>query len=191
MMRLKSGARGRVGQRGLSLITTLLFMVAALVLGVSVMGVNVMQERMLGNAKDRDLAFQAAEAALRDAEFDIGLNITQASAFADTCAAGLCTTPTQRTTVSNLPVHAQAGFSWTLADGKVRRYGQFTAQPALTGVVSPPVYVIENLGTLGDEVGQGGNEEAVNPRHTYRITARAFGARPETVVMLQSIFFRP
>ena len=48
-------------QRGLSLITTLLFMVAALVLGVSVMGVNVMQERIIGNTKDRDFALLGPE----------------------------------------------------------------------------------------------------------------------------------
>lgn len=190
MTRFEQRAPGHSGQRGFSLITTLLFMVAALVLGVSVMGVNVMQERMLGNTKDRDLAFQAAEAALRDAEFDIVLNVNDASAFADACTAGLCTAPTQRAAVSPLPVHAQAGFSWAVADGRVRRYGQFTAQPALTGVASQPVYVIEKLGALGNDVGQGGNEELVNPRHTYRVTARAFGARAETVVMLQSIYFR-
>ena len=58
-------------QHGLSLVTTLLFMVAALMLGVSVLSVNVMQERTIGNTKDRDLALQAAEAALRDAERDL------------------------------------------------------------------------------------------------------------------------
>ena len=83
-------------QRGLSLITSLLFMVAALILGVSVMSINVMQERMIGNTKDRNLATQAAEAALRDAELDITDNITPATPFADNCTAGLCTPPSQR-----------------------------------------------------------------------------------------------
>ena len=55
--------RNARSQRGLSLVTTLLFTVAALVLGVSVMSVNVMQERIIGNTKDRDFALQAAEAA--------------------------------------------------------------------------------------------------------------------------------
>ena len=177
-------------QRGLSLVTTLLFMVAALVLGVSVMGVNVMQERMLGNAKDRDLAFQVAEAALRDAELDIAMNITAGSAFSPVCAAGLCIPPTQRAVVSPLPVHQQAGFSWAPADGMVRRYGQFTALPPILGVISPPVYVVENLGVLGLVPGDGGLDLLGTPRAAFRITARAYGARAETVVMLQSIFFR-
>ena len=92
--------------------------------------------------------------------------------------------------MSPLPVHQQAGFSWTLADGMVRRYGQFTALPAIPGVISPPVYVIENLGVLGLVPGDGGLDLVSTPRATYRITARANGARAETVVMLQSIFFR-
>src|SRR4029450_9471258 len=83
------GRPPRRRQRGVSLITSLLFMVAALVLGVSVMSINVMQERMIGNTKDRDLAMQAAEAALRDAEQDIQKNITSATAFKNDCTDGL------------------------------------------------------------------------------------------------------
>ncbi len=186
----RHGTSATADQRGLSLVTTLLFMVAALVLGVSVMGVNVMQERMLGNAKDRDLAFQAAEAALRDAEFDITLNITQNSAFNSLCTAGLCIPPTQRTVVSPLAVHQQPGFSWAPVGGMVRSYGQFTALPPIPGVISQPVYVVENLGVLGLIPGDDGIGLGTNPRATYRITALAFGARAETAVMLQSIFFR-
>ena len=57
-MRLLRRAPGPRGQRGLSLITALLFMVAALILGVSVVGINAMQERMFGYTKDRALAMQ-------------------------------------------------------------------------------------------------------------------------------------
>lgn len=185
---------GPTRQRGISLVTTLLFMLAALVLGVSVMGVNVMQERMLGNAKDRDLAFQAAEATLRDGELDVMSNLTQTSAFNDACISGLCTAPTQRATVSPLPVHLQPGFSWIPADGKVRTYGQMSLLPAIPSVVAQPTYVVENLGVMGCGVGCGGNENGSaageTKRYTYRITARANGARAETVVMLQSVFFK-
>ena len=181
-------------QRGLSLVTTLLFTVAALVLGVSVMGVNVMQERIIGNTKDRDFALQAAEAALREAEQDIILNITTATAFTSACTSGLCTAPTLRSPVpaeGSLPVDKQPGFDWATA-AKVRTYGQYTTAPALPGVPQAPVYVIENIGKLGTPSGESETigTEAGKARDAYRITARATGARPETNVLLQSIYAR-
>jgi type IV pilus assembly protein PilX len=177
----------RAGQRGFSLVTTLLFMIAALLLGVSVMSVNVMQERMIGNTKDRDLAFQAAEAALRDAEMDVANNIVDSSAFVDNCAFGLCTPPSRRATPSPLPVDAPAGF-WS-NPANVRTYGTYTGVAPFPGVPNQPRYVIENLGVLSSLT------ESVKlppePGTTingYRITARATGARDETVVVLQSIY---
>lgn len=55
-------------QRGATLIIALVFMVILAMLGVNVAGTNVMQERMAGNARNKDLAYQAAEYALRDAD---------------------------------------------------------------------------------------------------------------------------
>ena len=175
-------------QRGLSLITTLLFMVAALVLGVSVMGVNVMQERIIGNTRDRDFALQAAEAALRDAEQDVSVNRPDRSAFSATCVAGLCIPPTQRSPLpatAALPVDKQPGFDWATT-ANVRTYGQFTAAAALPGVSQAPVYVVEMLGNLGPT---GSVVLGTPPTGAgYRITVRASGARAETVVFLQSIY---
>lgn len=175
-------------QRGFSLITTLLFMVSALVLGTSVMGVTMMQERMTGNSKDRDLAFQAAEAALRDAEVDIADNLNDASAFTDTCAFGLCTPPSLRASPSPLPADQQSGFSWATA-ANVRQYGANTGAVALPNVYSPPSYVIEKLGNLGVPIGSSLVPPASSTAGTaYRITARATGGRAETVVVLQAIY---
>ena len=181
-------AAGR--QRGLSLITALLFMVATLILGVSVMSINVMQERMIGNTKDHDLAMQAAEAALRYAEVDAS-RLPPTAVFKDDCTDGLCTPPSQRAVPSTLPVHQVAGFDWG-TDANVRRYGQQAADAAtFPTVASQPRYVIEKLGATGD-AGNGvviGFGAASNDRGTaYRITARAVGARNDTVVILQSIY---
>ena len=177
-------------QRGLSLITALLFMVATLILGVSVMSVNVMQERMIGNTKDHDLAMQAAEAALRYAEVDVS-TLASTVVFRDDCTAGLCTPPSQRAAPSALPAHEVTGFNWG-TDANVRRYGQQAADTVtLPGVASQPRYVIEKLGAMGSAgnsvvIGFGA---ASNERGTaYRITARATGARNDTVVILQSIY---
>ncbi len=183
----RAGPQG--GQRGLSLVTTLLFMVSALMLGVSVLSVNVMQERTIGNTKDRDLAFQAAEAALRDAEQDLKSNITGDTAFTATCINGLCTPPSQRAVPSSVAVHEAAGFLW---DTQSRRYGQYTGGARFPGLGSSPQprYVIERLGELGTPTGESFARIGLGPSdrvYGYRITAQAFGAREETVVILQSI----
>ena len=183
-----AAAPARSRQRGMSLITSLLFTLAALLLGVSVMSSNVMRERMIGNTRDRELAMQAAEAALRDAELDVSSNIKSNSAFTDGCAAGLCTPPSARATSSPLPVHAAAlGFDWANA-ANVRAYGGYTAITAYPGVAAQPVYVIEKLGTLGVAPG----DTLLGPPSArgiaYRITARATGARAGTTVLLQSIY---
>ena len=181
--------RREQSQRGVSLITALLFMVAALILGVSVIGINAMQERMIGNTRDRELAMQAAEAALRDAELDISRNLSGASAFSDDCGHGLCTPPSQRGTPSPLPVHEQAGFSWADAS-RVRTYGQYTAVESFPKVARAPVYVIEKLGSMGVPPGESELGSSGPARTAYRITARATGAREDTLVVLQSIYSR-
>ncbi len=181
--------RSRVGQRGLSLVTTLLFMVAALMLGVSVLSVNVMQERTIGNTKDRDLALQAAEAALRDAEADlIANNATLLFPLpTEACTDGMCIPPSKRSPRSSLSVELAEGFDWATQS---RAYGQVTAVAAFPGVSAQPRYVIEKVGEVdmcvpGESCVKG---KGAKPATGYRITARALGARPETVVILQSMY---
>src|SRR5688572_9206262 len=58
-------------QRGAVLIVALLFLVMLTLLGVTAMTSSTMEERMAGNARDNGVAFQAAEAALRDARRDL------------------------------------------------------------------------------------------------------------------------
>lgn len=185
----------RVSQQGLSLVTTLLFMVAALMLGVSVLSVNVMQERTIGNTKDRDLALQAAEAALRDAERDLAASSSTFD-FSDECTKGLCTPPSQRAIPVSGSIEKFVDWRWNSdpAARKYRLYGQFTGVGKFPGVKADdeaqPRYVIEKVGNLGTPSGES-MKLGLGPASTgtgYRITAFATGARPETVVILQSMY---
>ena len=54
-------------QRGAALIVALIFLVILTLLGITASTVTGLEERMTGNTRDRDLAFEAAEAAIRDA----------------------------------------------------------------------------------------------------------------------------
>lgn len=51
-------------QRGVTLIVAMIFLAILALLGVTVAQTTQLEERMAGNTRDRDLAFQATEAAL-------------------------------------------------------------------------------------------------------------------------------
>lgn len=190
MTRMPLAAHGpRALDRGFSLITILLMMVVLAALALAAMNTSILQERMAGNARDRNIALQSAEAALRDAEDDIRKNLGAGSAFAASCGNGLCVPPSM---AASGPTSTPAWqlVKWTPA--QTRRYGQYTGAVALPEVASQPLYIIERLPSLppaaGESVSVGsGVGEATE---AYRITARAVGMRESTVVMLQSIYVK-
>src|SRR5690554_6556033 len=55
-------------QSGTALIVALIFLLVMTLIGSTAMRSATLQERMAGNARDWNLAFQSAEAALREAE---------------------------------------------------------------------------------------------------------------------------
>ena len=59
------------GERGFSLIVSLMMLIVIIILGVSASQMAINEERGARNDRDRQLAFQAAEAALKDAEQEI------------------------------------------------------------------------------------------------------------------------
>ena len=59
---------GSFRQRGSTLIVALVFLLAMTLIGVTAMQGTTQQESMAGNLRQRNLAFQAAEAALRNGE---------------------------------------------------------------------------------------------------------------------------
>ena len=58
-------------QRGFSLIVSMMMLIVIIILGVSASQMAVNEERGARNDRDRQIAFQAAEAALKDAEYEI------------------------------------------------------------------------------------------------------------------------
>jgi len=185
--------RGRPAA-GFSLIVILLMMVALAMLALGAMNSSIIQERMVGNARDRQVALQAAEAAVRDAEIDIELNVSASSGFAVGCASGLCISPSDST---DNPVSAPMwqGIDWDTT----RAYGSRTGSPSLLGpdnvaLAAQPRYFIENLPVLppmpGESAAIGGGSTPAPRARAYRITVRASGIRASTVVMLQSVYVK-
>ena len=93
-------------QQGAILIIALLFLVLLTIIGVSSISGVALEEKMASNLREQNVAFQAAESALRDAEIDLEAGIggtgnrdpmTVAANFANDCTTaftnGVCKQP--------------------------------------------------------------------------------------------------
>lgn len=159
-------------QQGFALIACLIVLLVLTVLGSSAMQGSVMQERMAGHVRDRDLAFQAAEAALREAEEFLG----QATLPTFNGTNGLY----QPAASGSTPVWESIDWS---ADAR-------TYAGTLPGVDSAPVYIIEELPATQAQSGSAAADEPSLDAGFYRITVRAAGGSDTAVVVLQSTFRR-
>lgn len=173
-------------QRGVSLVVSLIFLVILTLLGLTAMRVATMEERMSGNARDRNIAFQAAEAALRDAEFDIRCQKYDGSAATTkratgcisgltgavaACTNGLCCNSSGLTCIEpSSPVHV----SKSMSAAPSVEYGAYTGASAISGVSQQPRYLIEPF--------------IVDSKNYYRITVRGYGLNSNTQVTLQEVY---
>lgn len=177
-------------QRGASLFVALVMMIAITLIGIAGATISTSEERMARNARDTNIALQAADAALRDAEADIvtARAISGATLFSTSCdytgGKGLCIPPSTGST--------QAWESHLTDPARSLAYGEMTGVPSFIagtssgGVSSPPRYLVEAIpDTSGTSLKAGGSV-----RYVYRITSVGYGALAGTEVLLQE-FFRP
>lgn len=163
-------------QVGMSLIMGLLFLALLSLLGLAGMSVSSLEERMAGNTQDRTLALNAAEAALRDCE--AVLQGAALPAFDGTNgmyqAAALGATPIWK------------GIDWTAAN--TTRVHATIPQ----GASAAPRCIIEELPALPNMGGSNSLAAGIPLPDVglYRITARGVGAKPGSVVWLQSTYVR-
>jgi type IV pilus assembly protein PilX len=172
-------------QEGASLIVALLFLIVLTVLGLVAVRSSTLHERMAGNDRDKATAFEAAEAALRDAERDILNNITTANGFTAACNDGLCLRSDDATPQWNT-------VDWT--DDSSRVYGAGSgAGDYPVDVAEPPRYIVELMPDVPAGAGDSMNANARSSTTggtAYRITARGWGRRTDTTVMLQSLYVK-
>lgn len=173
----------RHSQTGSVLIITLAMLIVLTMLMVSAMRTNTAEERMASNVRDWNIAFQAAEAALRDAERDI-LQVEHVSGitrFQDGCNnAGLCLPSTNGTPIwLRLETANDAGWLTGANSGKSVRYGTYTGAAAISGVAAQPRYIVEAIRDPNS---------ITSARYFYRVTAVGFGANVSSRVMLQGVY---
>lgn len=172
----------RSTQRGAALIVALVFLLLLTLLGVTAMGTTSLEEKMAGNLKDKDLAFQAAETALiagedwisnqlKEPEPNNSLGIYEF----DSNAAQWIWNTVDWSSTSNLVVYPNTP-TQTTAGG-------------LNEIKTQPKYIIEILAHVPE---QGGslrlNSTTGSGTTVLRITARGTGGTDNAVAMVQSIY---
>jgi type IV pilus assembly protein PilX len=156
-------------QRGMVLVASMMILIIITLLGLSAMRSAGLEERMSGNQYDQNYVFEAAEAALREAEIVAAAPLT----FTNACTNGLCPTPV-------------AGATDRWLDSSFT--GWKSAANANAGIVTAQ-YILEDMGAQPVD-GTCHLQVPVEPTcliPMVRITARAVAANGRgTSVTLQS-----
>lgn len=160
-------------QSGIALITSLIFLIVLTLIGVTAMQTATLEERMAGNMRDVNLAFQASEAALREGE-----RFLQAAVLPDFDGTD--------------GLYQPAGFTdpplWE--QDAVWESAASVYSETLNEVATPPSFIIEELAPVSESGDSLASDRPVSESRLYRITARGVGGTTNTVVMLQTIYKR-
>jgi type IV pilus assembly protein PilX len=176
-------------QRGVALAVVLILLVIMTLLGLAAMRGTLMEERMSSSQTDRELSFQAAEAALREGEVEASSKPTLpgGGAIGSGCLNGLCAMPDPAVVT---PVWADGSVVWNTAPSAVVDLNGITATAA-------PKYIVElladNIPPKGSCTTSGDvspDAECSGTERRYRITARS-EAPGRAAVLLQTIYAVP
>jgi type IV pilus assembly protein PilX len=178
-VRVAGGAR----QKGMVLFLGLIFLLILTLIGITVAQLQTAEERMARNDHNHLLAMQAAEAALRDAEFN--LNATPCVDFSAANTNGQYQLQTDSGSILDT-------FNWeSHAASDITAY----AGPALSHAPASsrtPEYLIENLPPAAlprdGSISMQTYGNATVRISVCRITAHAFGGDASAQATLQSIY---
>jgi type IV pilus assembly protein PilX len=143
----------------MSLVMALIFLTILVLTGTSATMNTNLQEHMAGNTRNRDLALEAGEAALKDAEKT--LTTWRTGVFDG--SGGLLAYDAN---------HANDAAYW----GDSTHWGSYRRPTqTLSQVVEQPKYVVEKMANVGTT-------------EYYRVTARGVGGESNAVVVLQALY---
>ena len=155
--RFKFSPPPRRAQRGVVLIVALIMLVLITVVSLTAIRSTTTDERLAGNARDRDKAFQAAEAAVRSCLAPLDSDTPALGSFTVLTPAAAGATP-----VWEVAANWSSGNSYAVTS---------LGTAAAAGLQAQPRCMVERLNATPA---------------SYRVTGRAVGASADTVVMLQA-----
>lgn len=187
-------------QKGSVILLTIILMAVMSLLTISAYISNISDERGAYNIKDRAVALQSAESALRDAEKHVTSFVFSDENFTVACTTdALCLPDYNAIPIwKKLETDGNTGWLAGVDSAPSLRYGQKTGATALDsistlkeGTSKPPRYIIEvlvqpNIGS--QRAPQYGDQLAT--QYLYRITTVGFGLNANTRVKLQSVYLK-
>jgi type IV pilus assembly protein PilX len=193
--------------RGFALIFVLVMMAIATSVAVIGARTTLMSERTARNDRDRQIAFQAAELALNDAELDImdptsdrgckfgtPLLIPNDNCSASTELKGVCGVDP---TLADKAIYKDV--NWEEADDATRKYvkyGEFTGRGGalqtntFNASVSPPKYIVVQT-TMPAIVPFDGGLRQYETTSAYKVYALGYGPTLTSQVLLEASFVKP
>lgn len=176
-------------QAGVVLVISLIILLLLTIIGLFAMQTTALEEKMAGNLRDKSLAFQAAESALRVTELSLNPPPTSFTA-AGTAGLYLDVNPLIPNPIPTSTAILTDNF-WSSNPHSV---------PTATGLGNriddnPPLYIIQKLPefqppSASNAVVTGTNIIVIKCQ-PYKITVRATGGTTNTVVVLQSVVVVP
>ena len=167
-------------QQGAVLVVSLLMLLIMTVLGIAAMQMTRFEERMAGNSRDINVAFQSAEAGLRDGEERLQ-NMTGPPAI---CVTAPCVVYQSDVLASNLRDQTLA---WWTTNG--REFGAAGTQE-VSDSARDPMIVIEEMTTVSDSL-VFPPPEGSGSRTFFKVTVSAAGANAQTEAVLETTYARP
>lgn len=186
-------------QRGATLLVGIIFLIVLMLLGISAATISSLDERMARNYRDRNIAFQAAEAALVQARamqaqklsgyFGFPSVAGSCSSDEDAAGKGLCRPAQEGQPVWEAILRDDDGADFFIEYASSEESPAFKTDGSPGSVRKPPRYLIEILPDLGSTDGLSTSAEygASKVRVLYRISALGFGSNEGTQVLLQEV----
>lgn len=170
-------------QKGIVLIMVLSLLLALTILGVSSMSTSTLETRMANNFQDRNVAFQAAEAALREGERLVESRNFDGTEFSNSCNDGLCECTKNNCDFNgdNTKTFWEQDTVWNTSTKHM------TYSTINLGVASPAKYIIEHMGNVCPDSNISCTLTGTEPR-MFRITAIGYGSTINAKVILQSTY---
>ena len=174
----------RRNQTGIVLFMSLVILLILTILGLSSVQTTSLQERMSRNASDSNLAFQAAESALRDGEDRLR---SYPSMTIYTRDGG----PGTHSEAGPTEVPNWEGIDWSPSSDSCT--GCITADTEISGTASQAKYIVEHIKTVqsdGDRLNLNniGVTTGSGKTDVFRVTAFGVGGTDTARVMLQSTY---
>lgn len=188
----------RQREQGAALIVGMIMLLLLTMIGVAGMRDTLLQEKMAGNMRDREVALQAAEAALRVGEAALS-GVTEPAFTNSYGLYDLNTSTTTNRVKSGTTTRVTEVVFWR-DNWTWQNNNSVQINDTLDGAIDKPRYVIEKLkpgmtqeevtSTTVQVVKDKGLVEVKDIAPDYRITARGVGASTDAVVFLQGTFRR-